>query len=198
MSDIFQSSCSGNLSAYLVKNSNLELELIWFLQLHLNPLKTQKESYDYSVLIERVPISPRAWIDLEGVEYIGKDEGSFYDGYNGIHHSTSYLFLKFLKRKGNSFEINLDMKLEEEVSLSPLSKESISELSLKAHITFEGLKVGEDSIESSYANFTNPDWLKSLVSKYINLEHLEGPFYPFPPPEPYSKNSYASFEPLIE
>lgn len=122
-------------------------------------------------------------------------EGSFYDGYTGTHHTSSSLFLKFLKRKENTFQIQLDIKLEEEVHLKSLSKKGIRELHLEAYITFKGIKVLEHSVESSTANFTSPEWVKSFVSKYISLDYLEGPFYPFPPPEPYSKNSYAFFEP---
>lgn len=198
MLQLFTTPSLGELTAVFSKKPNSDSELGWYLHLDLTPIKTRKETCDYSVLIEDVPLTPKSWIDLEGMEYIGTHEGSFYDGYKGIHHPTSYLFLKFLKREENTFQIQLDIKLEEEVSLKPFFKIEIRELHLEAYIAFKEIRISEHSVEGSTDEFTNPEWLKSFVSQYISLDHLEGPFYPFPPPEAYNKNSQASFEPLVK
>lgn len=194
MLQLFTTPSLGELTAVFSKKPNSDSELAWYLHLDLAPIK-REGNLNYSILIEDILLSPKSWIDLEGMEYIGTHEGSFYDG---IHHSTSYFLLKFLKRDKNTFQIQLDIKLEEEVCLKPFSKKGICELHLEASIAFKEIRISEHSVEGSTDDFTNPEWLKSLVSQHISLDYLEGPFYPYPPPEAYSKNSSAVFEPLVK
>jgi hypothetical protein len=198
MLELFRTPSLGELTAVFSKKPNSDSELAWYLHLDLAPIKTRKETCDYSVLIEDVPLAPKSWIDLEGMEYIGTHEGSFYDGYKGMHHPTSYLSLKFLKREGNTFRVQLDLKFEEEVLLQPFSTKGICALHLEASIAFKAIRISEYFVEGSTGNFTNPEWLKSLVFQHISLDHLEGPFYPLPPPEAYSKNLRAVFETLVK
>lgn len=58
MLKIFKPSSLGDLIAVFAKRPNSDCELVWYLTLNLTPMDTQKESYDYSILIEDILLSP--------------------------------------------------------------------------------------------------------------------------------------------
>lgn len=196
MSDGFRPSCSGTLTATLSKQPDSEHELSWYLRVSLKPVNPVEEVPDCSILFDHMFLTPMNWLKLEEMEHTSSNGGFFYDGYEGIHYPLSHFFVKFLKRNSNIFQTQISVKLEENIYLPVLSRKEIESLTFQADIKFEGLKILESCIETPYANFTNPKWMRNFVAKYISLDHLEGPFYPFPLPEPYSKTSSASFTPF--
>lgn len=194
MSNIFQCSCLGELTAFLVKKTNSEYGLVWYVHVDFSP----KQDHMDSVLIEHIPLSPRNWLSLEGKEYIGNEEASFYSGCEGVHYFTSYVSLKFLKREKDTFHIQINSKFAENIHLPYKKLKEISELNFQAEVVFKGIKILERDSGISYVNFTNSEYMRNFMAKYISLEYLSGPFYPFPPTEPYSKTSWAFFTPSTE
>lgn len=197
INNLVRASSEGTLTAALTFDENTARhKLLWFVNVPLNYVHSTEGSQGFSIVVEQIedllPVSLN-WMDLKEAEFCGKNHASFYDG---THHPTHRIYLKFLDRDKNKFKVQLSINFTcDSIGVSSIPKGSL-ELNLDTWVIFKGLIIPENS-SFHHENFMDPIWLLDFASQYINTQTLEGPFYPFPPVEPYSKNSWAEFEPKL-
>ena len=199
MPEIFHVPSEGSLEAFVSIDPDTQtLVLLWYVHIDLKPIARQRNSCRYSLNLEGIEFHPRTWIDLQHTEYEGSFDGSFYDGSDAVHHQISHFKINILDRIDNIFNVFLNAEYEEPFYIEKsITQQKMIGSRINAKLKFLGIKIEEHGLKVPHESFHSADFLKSLLSKMIRLDCLQGPFYPFPPVQPYSKQSHAFFEPVF-
>ena len=158
---------NGELSGHITNDPITGLpKLYWFIHIDLELDGQSEDMQTFSILIEYAEINiPKTstWLDINQYQFIGNDEGSFYDG---THNQTSYIKLIFLERFDDIFKVSLTTKFSLDRSNDILSKgEHVIEI--EAKIKFTSITIDRDMVRDR-DNFFSPIFLRQFLENYIS------------------------------
>lgn len=175
-------------------------KLEWFLYAKFGLDSNIKEEYHdfFSIIVDYIPINlgkNLTWHDIVGVNVTDREFNSTIY-VNAVHHQPNCTKVNFISRNKDVFIVEIEMIFDPETA-SEILMNNENSLRLRCELKFAGIHMSQYALDDK-DSFNDRDYLVSFLENYISYKHLLGPYYPFPPPEPYSGLSSVEFEPKID
>ncbi|MBA4749236.1 MAG: hypothetical protein H2057_01295 [Alphaproteobacteria bacterium] len=140
-------------------------------------------------------LETRSWQELKKVKSVQAKSGYlnvYDDGREEYEVESATVALSF--KKGTRFVAEITLEFPEGVPLDRDYRRQFLTLKFSAGLSFEGIQTSEGVLAVLPSEFRQAPWLYERVSRLVDLAEFEGPFYPYPWPEPYERGVSAWFK----
>jgi hypothetical protein len=184
----------GELSLFVMRELGVDAPIVCLWWCYVDLLHFSKGRTAQVTLT--LDLETRTWQDLKKVKTVQARSGylNIYDE-DREEYEVERATVTLSFKKGTRFVAEITLDFAEGVPLDREYQRQFLTLEFSADLTFEGIETSEGALAALASEFRQAPWLYDKVGSLVDLSVYEGPFYPYPWPEPYQRGAWAWFKP---